>query len=38
MAFRKRMSRRKSKKNFRKGAKVHKKNIHVGGVRGGYRM
>jgi len=37
MAFRKRMSRHKSKKSFRKGGKVHKKNFRMA-ARGGYRM
>lgn len=37
MAFRKRMSRGKAKKNFRRGAKVHKRN-NATAMRGGYRI
>lgn len=40
MAYRKKLSRKASRKNFRKGAvKTHKKNLQAGSVmRGGYRL
>jgi len=38
MAFRRKMSRGKSRKNFRKGAKVKKRNFGAQVMRGGYRI
>lgn len=38
MAFRKKMSRGKSRKNFRRGAKVKSKNYSTKAMRGGYRI
>jgi hypothetical protein len=38
MAFRKKMSRGQSKKNFRRGAKTKKRNFSVNVMRGGYRI
>jgi len=39
MAFRRKMTRKASKKSFRKGAmRVHKKNVHSGVLRGGIRL
>jgi len=38
MAYRSKMSRSSSKKNFRRGAKVHKKNLPQKFTRGGIRF
>ena len=39
MAFRKRLTRKGSKRSFRKGAmRVHKKNMKAGVLRGGIRL
>ena len=38
MKFRKKMSRRQSSKNFRRGAKVHGRNFVTAIMRGGYRL
>lgn len=39
MAFRKKMTRKGSRKSFRKGAvRIHKKNMKVGPLRGGIRL
>lgn len=35
---RRRMSRRQSKRNFRKGARFHRKNLRAQPMRGGYRI
>lgn len=39
MAFRKKLTRKRSRKSFRKGAmRVHKKNLKAGVLRGGIRL
>ena len=39
MAYRKKMSKRRSKRDFRKhGSKTHKKNLRAGPMRGGIRL
>ncbi|WNK12638.1 MAG: hypothetical protein [Microvirus sp.] len=38
MAFRKRMSRGRSRKNFKRGSHVKKKNYTASALRGGYRI
>lgn len=39
MAFRKKLTKKGSRKSFRKGAmRVHKKNVHQGVLRGGIRL
>lgn len=38
MKNRKRMNRRHSKRNFRKGARFHKKNLRAMPMRGGFRL
>jgi len=38
MAFRKKLNKRKSNKNFKKGMGVNKKNIKPLSTRGGYRF
>jgi len=38
MAFRKRMSRGKSRRNFKAGAGSNKKNLRARAMRGGYRI
>ena len=38
MAFRKRLTRRQSKRSFRRGAGVHRKNFRPTIMRGGYRI
>jgi len=38
MAYRSKMGRKTSARQFRKGAGVHKKNLWTGAMRGGYRL
>lgn len=38
MALRKRLNRKKSNKNFKRGMKIQKKNIKPRSTRGGYRL
>lgn len=36
--YRKRMTRRRSRKNFSRNARVHPKNVRLNPMRGGYRI
>ena len=38
MAFRRKMSRKKSRKSFRRGTRTHKKNVAGRPMRGGIRL
>lgn len=39
MAYRKRLSKKRSRRSFRRGAsRTHKKNVRTSSMRGGYRM
>lgn len=38
MAFRKKLSRRASKKNFKRGGRIKKRNISARAMRGGIRL
>jgi len=38
MAYRKKLSRRSNSRKFRKGIRVHKKNLYRTQMRGGYRL